>query len=102
MNHNIQPVELNIQIGQLVLDGISLTHEQRHQLKRTIETQLSELFSAKGIPKVDAFMPSEMTASAIQLSQQPAPVQLGKQIASSIYNGLSNNIDRNAGKTFNS
>ena len=101
MNHNMHPAELNIQIGQLILEGISLTHEQRHQLKRTIEAQLNEMFSAKGIPKGDAFMPKEMTAAAISLSQQPAPVQLGKQIASSLYNRLSNNTESKRDKTFN-
>jgi hypothetical protein len=89
MNHNIQPVELTIQIGQLVLEGIPLTHEQRHQLKRTIEMQLSELFSAKGIPPGVESAPATLLAERIQLTHRPSADVLGKEVAASLYNGLS-------------
>jgi hypothetical protein len=81
--------ELNILIDRIVLEGFSFTSYQQHQLKQIVETELSSMFLNNGIPQGIGKQPVRIKTDAIQLSEQkPAPVQLGKQIAASIYNGL--------------
>lgn len=101
MNDEIRNIELNIRIGHLVLNGIPLAHYQQQQLKNTIEAQLKEMFSTKGIPSKMEAIPGTLKGSTIHFDQQPSAHQLGKQIASSVYYGLSNNIEKNPKKTFN-
>ena len=101
MNDEIKNIELNIRIGHLVLNGIPLAHYQQQQLKEIVEAQLKEMFSANGIPSKIETLPGTIKGSTIHLHQQPSTHQLGKQIAASIYNGLSNNIERRSKKTFN-
>ena len=93
MNDEIKNIELNIRIGHLVLNGIPLAHYQQQQLKKTVEAQLKEMFSANGIPSKIEAIPGTIIGSTIHLDQQPSAHQLGKQIASCIYNGLSSNIE---------
>jgi hypothetical protein len=81
--------ELNIRIGHLVLEGISLTSYQQHQLKETIETELAAMFTKNGIPGRMRSLPSKIKSNNIQLQdQKPAPVPLGKQIAASVFNSI--------------
>lgn len=82
--------ELNIRIGHLVLEGISLTNYEQHQLKETIETELAAMFTKNGIPGRMNSLPPKIKSNNIQLQEQkPAAVPLGKQIATSVYNSIS-------------
>lgn len=84
-----EKVEMNIQIGHLLLEGISLASYQKSLLKETMESELQSLLLTKGMPPGIEFSPARINGAAIHLpDRQPAPEQLGKQIAGSIYEGL--------------
>lgn len=90
MKSDINNTELNIRINRLVLDGISLTTYQQLRLKESVETELSGMFLTNGIPAGIGSAPARIKSDAIQLQgQKAAPEMLGKQVAASIYNGLS-------------
>ncbi len=89
MNNEHNNTELNIEIERLVLEGISLTFYQQQQLKEAVEIELGKIFLTNGIPKIIEPIPERITGNEIQLeARHPKPDSLGKQIATSIYNGL--------------
>lgn len=81
--------ELNIRIDHLVVEGIPLTFYQRQLLKETVESELRELFSSKGIPEGINDISQSLTAKPIALHRpRTEPVLLGKQVATSLYDSL--------------
>ena len=89
MNNETNNADLIIRIDRLRLQGISLTSYQQWQLKETVESELSGLFSINGIRPAIKDSTIRLRTDPIQLhDQKPAPDQLGKQIATAIYNSL--------------
>lgn len=81
--------ELNIRIDSLVIEGVALTFYQKQQVKASFENALSGLFSEKGIPKEIKNRGVVLQGKPLHL--QPSryePAQLGKQLAASVYAGL--------------
>ena len=98
MNNDVNDIELNIQIDQLVIEGISLTSYQQQRLKESVETELTGLFLTNGIP-AGIESAARIKSDAIQLQgQSPTPFTLGKQIAESVYNGLASEPGKQIGK----
>jgi hypothetical protein len=86
---------LNLEIDRLVIEGMELTPLQRRQLKTSLETSLDNLFTKQGIPKGIESLSSiaRMPATPVQLTKpEVQPVQLGEQIANSIYQGLNKQV----------
>jgi|GEM_PF-1015045 len=83
-------INWDIQIDRIVLDGIQLTRYQQMQLKESLEAELSRMFAGKGMPGDTRAVRGKISATPIYLPPgKPGPVQLGKQIASSVYSSLS-------------
>jgi hypothetical protein len=92
MNNPQQAAVLNLDIGRLVIDGLDLTPGQQRQLSRALETSLRQRFEVDGIPESMSAPSSSaaVPAKGIQLSSEAVkPAALGRQIANSIYDGLS-------------
>jgi hypothetical protein len=92
MNIEQTNTTVNLEIGRLVIDGLDLTLGQQRQLSRALQTSLRERFEADGISeKMSGLSPSAaLPVKNIQLSNQTVkPAALGRQIANSIYDGLS-------------
>ncbi len=83
-------MNINLNIEQLILDGIDLPRHQRPQLQAAIETELGRLLAADGLtPRLQAggAVP-HVPAGAIQLTGENNPTHLGHQIAQAVYGGL--------------
>ncbi len=79
-----------IQIDGVVIEGIVLTSYQQQQLRESLEAELGRMFSLRGLPGDLPSFPGKISGETIRLQdRKPAPVQLGKQIASSVYKSLS-------------
>ena len=92
MNTEQTNTTMNLEIGRLVIDGLDLTPGQQRQLSRALQTSLRERFEADGIPEKMSGLSSSaaLPVKGIQLSSQTVkPAALGRQIANSIYDGLS-------------
>ena len=92
MNNEQTSTTLNFEIGRLVIKGLDLTLWQQRQLSRALQTSLRARFEADGIPEKMSGLSSSaaLPVKGIQLSSQPVqPAVLGRQIANSIYDGLS-------------
>ncbi len=83
-------MNINLNIEQLILDGIDLPHQQRPLLHTAVETELARLLVADGLASswqaggAVAHLPAE----AIQLTDDSNPTALGQQIAQAVYGGL--------------
>jgi hypothetical protein len=95
----------DIWIGRIVIEGIVLTSYQQQQLRASLEAELGRIFEGRGIPGNVRNIRGKVTGEPIRLESGPvqpeernAPVQLegrkvavqmGKQVAASVYNSLS-------------
>jgi hypothetical protein len=82
-------MNINLQIERLILEGIDFSPRQRRQLQAVVESELSRLFTEKGIPPNwqkggnIPQLPINLTATTPQ-----NPNQIGQQIAQTIYEGI--------------
>jgi len=92
MNNEQQNTVMNFDIGRVVLDGLDLTPRQQRQLSRSLQNSLRHRFETDGIPNSVSSNSSvaALPVKGIQISNEAIqPAALGKQIANSIYDGLS-------------
>jgi len=92
MNTEQTNTTMNLEIGRLVIDGLDLTLVQQRQLSRALQTSLRECFETNGIPENISGLSSSaaLPVKGIQLSSNTVqPAALGRQIADSIYEGMS-------------
>jgi hypothetical protein len=92
MNNEQTNTTVNLDIGRLVINGLDLTRHQQRQLSNALQTSLRERFVADGIPEKMSGLSSSaaLPVKGIQLSSQTVqPAALGRQIANSIYDGMS-------------
>ena len=83
-------MNLRLDIGRLVLDGINLAAGDQAQLKAAVEKELARLMALRGLsPELQSggAVPS-LRAPAIRLGGASTPTRLGKQIARAVYGGL--------------
>lgn len=81
---------MNFDIGRLVINGLDLTPRQQRQLSNALQTSLRERFELEGIPQNLSSTNAVVPVKPIQLSSEKVqPAALGRQIANSIYEGLS-------------
>ena len=85
-------MNINLHIERLVLDGVNVPPGQRHLLRASVETELVRLLTDGGLsPSLAAggALP-HVSANDIQLTGGNDPVELGRQIAQSVYGGIGN------------
>ncbi len=83
-------MNLSIHIERLILDGLTLTSNQRRLVQAAVEMELSQLLAAGGLsPELSAggARPS-IRAGDIQLTNDTHPARLGRQIARAVYGGI--------------
>ncbi len=83
-------MNINLNIEQLILDGIDLPHHQRPFLQASVEAELGRLLTTGGLAadlQSGGAVP-RLSAEAIQLTGDSNPTTLGQQIARSVYGGL--------------
>ncbi len=83
-------MNIHLHIDRLILDGISLDSHQRPLLQQALQVELARLL-ANGNLNPDftgGIAIHRLVAPAIQLMENPQPVQLGQQIARALYGGI--------------
>lgn len=82
-------MNIDLHIERLILDGIDLTPGQRHLLQTSVTAELTRLLSHGGMALhlADGIALNRLSASAVQWNGDN-PVQLGQQIAQSVYGGI--------------
>lgn len=82
-------MNINLQIEQILLEDIDLSYRERLHLQATVEAELSQLLTARGLPphlQNGGTIPS--LPGPIHISDNSNPAQMGSQIAQSIYQGI--------------
>jgi hypothetical protein len=74
-------MNVQIDVGEIVIDGVSISEPQLFELRLALEKQLSERFESSGSADFTAF---EHPNVVIQAGQGGTPQQLATQIATSI------------------
>lgn len=83
-------MNINLNIERLVLDGIAIESDQHQLLQKIVASELTRLLSSGGVSlrlAQRAALP-RISADGIQLTDNK-PVQIGQQIAQSVYGGIS-------------
>jgi hypothetical protein len=83
-------MNINLHIERLVLDNLPITRQQGPLVQAAVERELSRLLTEQGF----ASSPSDLSVPAVKTdgiqldSNNPDPMQLGTQIAQSVYGGI--------------
>ncbi len=83
-------MKVTLHIERLVLDGINVEPAQRSHLQAAVEAELGRLLAEGGVGADLAgggAVPS-VKAEGFQIGGEGNPVQLGRQIARSVYGGI--------------
>jgi hypothetical protein len=83
-------MKINLHIERLVLDGLSLEPGHEKFLQTTVESELLSLIRDQGLVGhilAGGAQPS-LATNGIQLDRGYSSLQLGRQIAQSVYGGL--------------
>lgn len=88
-NRDIE-VNININIGQLILNGISVQPHERPLLKASLESELGRLLSQYGMsPNMkNACCFRTMRADSFDTAENSTPYLIGHQIARALYGGM--------------
>lgn len=83
-------MNIQVHIERLILDGVTIAPSQRHLLQSTVESELARLLTNGGVASglAGGVALPQVSASDIQLAGGNDPVQLGRQIAQSVYGGI--------------
>ena len=82
-------MNVNLHIERLILDGLPIESRHGSTLQASIENELARLLTQSDLAANlrGGAVPS-VRADAIQLSSQSDPIQLGRQIAGSVYRSI--------------
>jgi len=84
-------MNINLHIERLVLDGISVESHQQAMFKANLETELGRLLAQHGIASDlqsgGAF--NAIQTTSIDIGEKNEPSHLGRQVARSVYRGIS-------------
>lgn len=86
-------MNVNLHIERLILDGLPIESRHGSTVQASIETELARLVTQGDLASNlrGGAVPS-VRADAIQLASPSTPVQLGRQIAGSIYGSIGKGI----------
>lgn len=83
-------MNINLHIERLILDGLAVAPAQSALVQAAVEAELSRLLTAGGLHaslQSGIALPS-VRADALQLNADSNPLQIGRQIAQSVYGGI--------------
>jgi len=86
---NSQP-SVHLHIERLILDGLPVTTARGALVQAAVESEIPRLLGADGLSaslRLGGALPS-VAGGSIQLSSNPGPVDLGKQIATAVSGAL--------------
>jgi hypothetical protein len=86
-------MNINLHIERLILDGLLLERSQGPHVQAAVEAELARLLTTNGLGEQfqsGGAMPS-VRAAGIQLENGSSSIEIGQQIAQSVYHGISNN-----------
>jgi len=85
-------MNINLHIERLILDGVNISPDQRRLLQASVETELGRLLAHGGLlPSFsEGVALPHVSTNGIQLGDGNDPLQMGRQIARSVYRGIGN------------
>ena len=80
---------INFQIDEIILEGVSLSRRQRIHLQEALEAELSNLVSINGLPRqIQPGRTIPKLPVTPKITEEMNPTQMGQEIARSIYGEL--------------
>jgi len=96
-------MNINLHIDRLILDGLPVATAQGPFVQAAVESEITRLLGADGLSAslcAGGALPS-VASGTIQLSSNPGPVDLGKQIATAVSGALGGDDRNQTNKTNN-
>ncbi|SHG51573.1 hypothetical protein [Massilia sp. CF038] len=83
-------MNISLHMERLILTGVDLPSSQRGLLQASVEAELSRLLSEGGVGAglARGALLSQLDGPPIEITAGADPVQLGRQIAQSVYGGI--------------
>jgi hypothetical protein len=83
-------VNINLHIDHIVLEGLDISWRERSLLQTAVETELARLIGENGLEPglLSSGSLAAVAGGSVQLSEQPDPIALGRQIAQAVYGGV--------------
>lgn len=83
-------MNITLHIDRLILNGVNISHRQRHLLQASVQTELARLLAEGGVSLglVSGGALPLASVKGIQSANGDDPVQLGRQIVQSLYGGI--------------
>lgn len=83
-------MNINLHIERLVLEGVNIEPQQRPLLRQALQTELTRLLATGGLSRdfAGGLAVPRISTPGISLATDIHPVQLGRQIARSVYGGI--------------
>jgi hypothetical protein len=83
-------MNINVHIEQLILDGLTVSHDQQPLVQAAVEAELTRLLAADGLSAslLSGGTLSHVPTGAIELTNEGNSSQLGQQIAQAVYGGI--------------
>jgi hypothetical protein len=85
-------MNIHLHIERLILDGMPITNQQGPLVQTAVEAELTRLLTEQGFAnslQAGGALPL-LQAQPVQFTPGNSPVQLGTQIAQSVYSGIGN------------
>jgi hypothetical protein len=85
-------MNINLHIERLVLDGLPIERNQGAHVQAAVEAELTRLLAENGLARdlqAGSVVPG-IRANQIQFAPDSNPMQMGAQIARSVYGGIGN------------
>lgn len=82
-------MNINLHIERLVLDGVNIAPGERHLLQASLTNELTQKLNNGGLARnlVEGVALPRLATSGIQINDYK-PMELGQQIAQSVYGGI--------------
>jgi hypothetical protein len=85
-------MNINLHIERLILDGLPVEGSQAPNVQAAVEAELTRLLAQNGLAgglQAGSILPS-IHVNHIQFTPENTPIQMGTQIAKSVYSGIGN------------
>jgi hypothetical protein len=82
-------MNIHLHIEHLVLEGLPVTGPQGALIQAALESELTRLLGAEGLPGASSAALKNLSGGTIQLAATSHPAPTGNQIAQAVYTSLS-------------
>jgi hypothetical protein len=86
-------MNVHVDIGRLVLDGVTLTPRERRALTGALHSELTRLITVYGVAAQQGAASDRVGAPSLPMSQPVDPARMGTDLARALYGTFGNPVE---------